>query len=211
MNAYMVANEDRVLVDGNSDGFTRVKSEDYAFLAESTSIDYQVQRNCELMQVGDLLDSKGYGLAGPKDSPWIGILSKEIVHLQQKQILSKIYNRWWVEKSDTVCEEDTDKSINTSALGVANVGGVFVVLAGGSIVALIVAILEFLWKVGRNARADKQTFWSEMTEELRFIFVKCKSTRNTGEKDKKAVDNNGVTFTSNAIPAVPNDKRDAFE
>lgn len=61
----------------------------------------------------------------------------------------------WVEKSDTVCEEDSDKTINTSALGVANVGGVFVVLAGGSIVALVVAILEFLWKVGRNARVDK--------------------------------------------------------
>lgn len=66
MNAYMVANEDRVLVEGNKEGFERVKSENYAFLAESTSIDYQVQRNCELMQVGDLLDTKGYGLAGPK-------------------------------------------------------------------------------------------------------------------------------------------------
>lgn len=53
-----------------------------------------------------------------------------------------------------------------------------------------------------------------MTEELRFIFVKCKSTRNTGEKEEKtAVDNNGVTFTSNAIPSVPNEKihKEVFE
>jgi hypothetical protein len=65
MNAYMNANP-KSLVTGNKEGFEKVKTENYAFLAESTSIDYQVQRNCELMQVGDLLDSKGYGIAGPK-------------------------------------------------------------------------------------------------------------------------------------------------
>jgi len=67
MDAYMIAYGDDVMVGGNSEGFERVKnSNDYAFLAESTSIDYQVQRQCELTQVGDLLDSKGYGLAAPK-------------------------------------------------------------------------------------------------------------------------------------------------
>lgn len=35
-----------------------------------------------------------------------------------------------------------------------NVGGVFVVLAGGSFFAFLVAILEFIWKVARNANKD---------------------------------------------------------
>lgn len=63
----------------------------------------------------------------------------------------------WVDKSPAVCaKEEEDKSAATSsALGIANVGGVFVVLAGGSTFGLLVSILEFLWKVGRNARADK--------------------------------------------------------
>ena len=37
----------------------------YAFLMESTMIDYNIQRNCDLMQVGGLLDSKGYGIGTP--------------------------------------------------------------------------------------------------------------------------------------------------
>lgn len=70
MNAYMEAYEDEVMVPGNAEGFERVKSSNnYAFLAESTSIDYQVQRNCDLTQVGNLLDDKGYGLAAPKGKP----------------------------------------------------------------------------------------------------------------------------------------------
>jgi hypothetical protein len=30
---------------------------------ESNSIQYQIERNCDLIQVGGLLDSKGYGIA----------------------------------------------------------------------------------------------------------------------------------------------------
>lgn len=35
----------------------------YAFLMESTSIEYVIERNCELTQIGSMLDSKGYGIA----------------------------------------------------------------------------------------------------------------------------------------------------
>lgn len=60
----------------------------------------------------------------------------------------------WVEKSETVCGEDTKEDKATNALGVANLGGVFVVLAGGSIFAFCVSLLELIWKVGKNARED---------------------------------------------------------
>ncbi|XP_053396130.1 glutamate receptor ionotropic, kainate 2-like [Mercenaria mercenaria] len=207
MNAFMSANTDKVLVASNAEGFKRVKtSQKYAFLSESTSIDYQVQRNCDLMQVGDLLDSKGYGLAAPTDSPWIGFISKEIVNLQQKQVLAKMYTKWWVEKSNTVCEKDTEDEKQTSALGVGNLGGVFVVLAGGSIFAFFVAILELFWKVGKNARQDNTSFWAEMKTDLYFIFVKCKSTRNMGEEDNSMEKNDMAVDTKQAVPKYQNDK-----
>ena len=66
MHSFMEAHQDEVYVDSNSEGFGRVKTSDYAYLAESTTIDYTVQRNCELRQVGGLMDSKGYGLATPQ-------------------------------------------------------------------------------------------------------------------------------------------------
>lgn len=46
-------------------GVARVLQGNYAFLMESTMLDYMVQRNCNLTQVGGLLDSKGYGVATP--------------------------------------------------------------------------------------------------------------------------------------------------
>lgn len=51
-----------VLTPNNDIGVDRVLKENYAFLMESTSIEYEVERRCELTQVGNLLDNKGYGI-----------------------------------------------------------------------------------------------------------------------------------------------------
>ncbi|KAL1444965.1 hypothetical protein MTO96_029410, partial [Rhipicephalus appendiculatus] len=54
------------LVSSNAEGVERVERGGYAFLMESTSIEYVAQRQCQLTQVGGLLDSKGYGIAMPQ-------------------------------------------------------------------------------------------------------------------------------------------------
>ncbi|WAR07660.1 GRIK1-like protein [Mya arenaria] len=186
MNSYFEANADKVLVNNNGEGFKRVMEENYAYIAESTTIDYKIQRNCELMQIGSNLDSKGYGIAAPK--------------------VAKIYKKWWVDQAGTVCVNEEDPTTNNNALGVRNVGGVFVVLAGGSLFGLLVSLLEFLWKAAKNARKDKQSFCSELAEELRFI-LRCKSSRNFGEESsKEMVDpHNGVKYSP--ANTVPNDKK----
>ena len=41
------------------EGIKRVKESNYAFLMESTMLDYIIQRDCNLTQIGGLLDTKG--------------------------------------------------------------------------------------------------------------------------------------------------------
>lgn len=47
----------------NAEGVDRVENDNYAFLMESTTIEYITERRCSLTQVGSLLDEKGYGIA----------------------------------------------------------------------------------------------------------------------------------------------------
>ena len=54
-----------VFTKSAQEGIDRVEAGNYAFLMESTSIEYQTERNCNLSQIGGLLDSKGYGVATP--------------------------------------------------------------------------------------------------------------------------------------------------
>ena len=58
----MDSQKQTVFVKTSREGIDLVLKGDYAFLMESTMIDFNVQRDCDLMQVGGLLDSKGYGI-----------------------------------------------------------------------------------------------------------------------------------------------------
>ena len=69
LNAFMESAKPSVYTKtGNQEGLDRVIKEGgaYAFFMEGASIEYNVERNCELTQIGGLLDSKGYGIALPK-------------------------------------------------------------------------------------------------------------------------------------------------
>ena len=78
----MESHTNETFVQSYEEGVERVLRGNYAFLAESAMIDYLVQRNCNLTQIGGLLDSKGYGIATPKGSKWRDKISKAILFLQ---------------------------------------------------------------------------------------------------------------------------------
>jgi ionotropic glutamate receptor len=65
MWAAMESNGDLFMPSSNDDGVGRVERGNYAFMMESVPMEYQTARRCKLMQVGGLLDSKGYGIALP--------------------------------------------------------------------------------------------------------------------------------------------------
>ena len=64
MWSFMSSNP-AVFVKSTEEGVKRVKAGGYAYLLESTTNEYIRERDCELIQVGGLLDSKGYGIATP--------------------------------------------------------------------------------------------------------------------------------------------------
>lgn len=65
MWGFMESQRPSVFPESNERGIERVKMGNYAFLMESTSIEYVTERNCDLTKIGDKLDSKGYGIATP--------------------------------------------------------------------------------------------------------------------------------------------------
>lgn len=63
---HMERHYKEVMVLENDDGVTKAQKERYAFFMETTSIEYEVQRKCDLDQVGKKLDEKSYGIAMKK-------------------------------------------------------------------------------------------------------------------------------------------------
>ncbi|KAJ1521477.1 hypothetical protein ONE63_003145 [Megalurothrips usitatus] len=165
---FMENKKPSVFVSTYEEGIKRVLQGNYAFLMESTMLDYAVQRDCNLTQIGGLLDSKGYGIATPKGSPWRDKISLAILELQEKGVIQMLYDKWWKNTGDVCNRDDKSKESKASALGIENIGGVFVVLLCGLVLAIIVAVIEFCWSSTRRARNDRKSLCTEMGEELRF-------------------------------------------
>ncbi|XP_032507064.1 glutamate receptor ionotropic, kainate 2 isoform X3 [Phocoena sinus] len=141
-----------VLVKSNEEGIQRVLTSDYAFLMESTTIEFVTQRNCNLTQIGGLIDSKGYGVGTPMGSPYRDKITIAILQLQEEGKLHMMKEKWWRGNG---CPEEESKE--ASALGVQNIGGIFIVLAAGLVLSVFVAVGEFLYKSKKNAQLEKRT------------------------------------------------------
>ncbi|KAH8376031.1 hypothetical protein KR093_005603, partial [Drosophila rubida] len=135
------------------DGIRRVNQGNYAFLMESTMLDYVVQRDCNLTQIGGLLDTKGYGIATPKGSPWRDKISLAILELQEKGDIQMFYDKWWKNTDETCTRKSSNKLSKANALGLDSIGGVFVVLIAGILIAFIVAFVEFFINFRYHANA----------------------------------------------------------
>ncbi|XP_060534694.1 glutamate receptor ionotropic, kainate 2-like isoform X5 [Cylas formicarius] len=180
---FMENRKPSVFVPTYEEGIKKVLEGNYAFLMESTMLDYVVQRDCNLTQIGGLLDSKGYGIATPMGSPWRDKISLAILELQEKGEIQMLYDKWWKNTGETCTRNDKGKESKANSLGVDNIGGVFVVLLCGLAFAVVVAILEFCYNSKRNAVTEKrsamapqQSLCSEMGGELCFA-IRCRGSR----------------------------------
>ncbi|EFN77448.1 Glutamate receptor, ionotropic kainate 2 [Harpegnathos saltator] len=154
---FMENKKPSVFVPTYEEGIQRVLQGDYAFLMESTMLDYIVQRDCNLTQIGGLLDTKGYGIATPMGSPWRDKISLAILELQEKGEIQMLYDKWWKSPGDTCMRTEKGKESKANALGVDNIGGVFVVLLCGLAFAVLIAIFEFCYNSRRNTPAERRS------------------------------------------------------
>merc|ERR1719259_1420242 len=137
-----------VYTAGNKEGLERVRKEDgnYAYFMEASAIEYYTERICDLTQIGGLLDSKGYGVALPPGSPYTAAISAGTLALQEKGILQDLKRKWWKKMHGAgKCVSAASGDEASNQLGLANLGGVFIVLFGGMVMSCVIAVAEFMW------------------------------------------------------------------
>jgi ABC-type amino acid transport substrate-binding protein len=173
LNQFMTGvHTGEVMMDSNDDGVDKVEGSKgkYAFFMESASIEYLVERRCNLSQVGGLLDSKGYGIATRHGTPYKPLLDWGILQLQEGGVLHRLKVKWWKQKRGGGACAGRGGGGGVSPLGLGNVAGVFLVTMAGCTIAAIFAVLEFLYGTRQSAQDAGVTWLEEMTNELKFIF-----------------------------------------
>ncbi|KAK5929327.1 hypothetical protein CgunFtcFv8_010566 [Champsocephalus gunnari] len=166
---FMHSKQPSVFVKSTEEGIARVLNSNYAYLLESTMNEYYRQRNCNLTQIGGLLDTKGYGIGMPPGSVYRDEFDLAILKIQEDNRLEILKRKWW---DGGKCPKEEDH--RAKGLGMENIGGIFVVLVCGLLVAIFMAVLEFVWML-RQAPGNEQSMCEEMLRELHGI-VLCRDS-----------------------------------
>ncbi|XP_057319651.1 glutamate receptor ionotropic, kainate 3-like isoform X2 [Microplitis mediator] len=173
-----------VLTQDNEEGRLRALNEDYAFLMESSSIDYIAQRDCNLTQIGGLLDNKGYGIAMRKRFPYRNKLNTAVLQMQESGILSELKKKWWNEKrGGGSCKDEASGSV-VKELSLDNVGGVFLVLVVGVSISLLTSAFTMFKDVYDFSRKERVSVKKELKKELKFL-IKCRGNVKPARRFRK--------------------------
>uniref|UniRef100_A0A673NN52 Glutamate receptor n=1 Tax=Sinocyclocheilus rhinocerous TaxID=307959 RepID=A0A673NN52_9TELE len=189
---YMYSKQPSVFVKSTEEGIARVLNSKYAFLLESTMNEYHRRLNCNLTQIGGLLDTKGYGIGMPLGSPFRDEITLGILQLQENNRLEVLKRRWW---EGGKCPKEEDH--RAKGLGMENIGGIFVVLICGLIIAVFVAVMEFVWSTRRSAEKDEVSVCQEMMTEFRNV-ISCK--KNTRMRRRRPLSSQGILRPPARLP-----------
>ncbi|XP_054857751.1 probable glutamate receptor [Eublepharis macularius] len=152
--------KDTVLPKSYQEAIQLVLDSNYAFIGETVSQDLAVARHCNLVRSPEVLGARGFGIATPQGSAWTNKLSVAILKLGESGDLDYLRSKWW---ESSCSQDDHDK---WSPLKPQALGGIFLILALGLALGMIVAVVELSKKSRRTADQEKKSCCPVFTEEL---------------------------------------------
>nr|AMM70666.1 ionotropic receptor 8a [Heliconius melpomene rosina] len=131
-------------------GFQQVNEHpeaDFAFIHDSAEIKYEITRNCNLTEVGEVFAEQPYAIAVQQGSRLQEDLSRTLLDLQKERFLEQITSKYWNESARQACP-DADES---EGITLESLGGVFIATLFG----LGLAMITLAWEVFYYKRKEK--------------------------------------------------------
>jgi ionotropic glutamate receptor len=124
-------------------------------------------KDCELIQIGGIIDDKGYGIAAPSGSPWVNVISNAILQLKTYGELPELYQKWWGnEYNSKKCGVLTEKSAKANELGFSKLGGLFIIIAFTTCLSFIILLIEILWNTYKTSKNKVNYFKHRYIEKI---------------------------------------------
>lgn len=141
------------------EGVQRAREGNYAFIGESVSLDLAVARYCELVRAHEVIGMRGYSIVTPLGSPMLKNLSVSILQLSEAGELAYLRSKWWASS----CVADGDRGSGGKGQGLR---GIFLLLAVGLGVALLIALLELTARARHTAQEQRKSCCTVLSQEL---------------------------------------------
>ncbi|XP_050676375.1 ionotropic receptor 25a [Leptidea sinapis] len=120
---------------------------DFAFIHDAAEVKYEITRNCNLTEVGEVFAEQPYAIAVQQGSRLQEDLSRTLLDLQKERFLEQLSAKYWNETARQSCP-DADES---EGITLESLGGVFIATLFG----LGLAMITLAWEVFYYKRKEK--------------------------------------------------------
>ncbi|XP_053661514.1 ionotropic receptor 25a [Anopheles marshallii] len=127
-----------------ADGFQRVNEHldaDFAFIHDSAEIRYEISRNCNFTEVGEVFAEQPYGIAVQQGSHLQDELSYFILELQKERYFESLTAKFWNNSARSQCPNTDD----SEGITLESLGGVFIATLVGLALAMITLLGEVIY------------------------------------------------------------------
>ncbi|KAF5290625.1 hypothetical protein FQR65_LT01915 [Abscondita terminalis] len=132
-----------------SEGF-RITNErlgaDFAFIHDSSEIKYEISKNCNFTEVGEVFAEKPYAIAIQQGSYLQDPISLAILDLQRDRFFDQLQAKYWNNSIRGDCADDTE----SEGITLESLGGVFIATLVGLALAMITLAGEVFYYKRKN-------------------------------------------------------------
>ncbi|MFH4981798.1 hypothetical protein AB6A40_008507 [Gnathostoma spinigerum] len=111
-----------------------------AFIWDSTRLEFEASMNCHLRTRGPVFGRSSYGIGLKKNSPWTPHITNAILRLSESGKMETMTQKWIHSRQSRDCGEMPQKP--PVRLGLSNMRDVFILVAGGIGVGILLNIIE---------------------------------------------------------------------
>ncbi|XP_066990575.1 glutamate [NMDA] receptor subunit 1-like [Macrobrachium rosenbergii] len=126
-----------------------------AFIWESSRLEYEAAQDCDLLTVGELFGRSGYGLGLKKGSPWAEKITRDILDLHERGYMEEL-DKAWIWASDVRCPGDLVGGDYSKRLGLKNLEGIFIMVAGAVLSGVVLVVAEITYNRCHVAKKKKK-------------------------------------------------------
>ncbi|KAK7082412.1 Glutamate receptor ionotropic, NMDA 1 [Halocaridina rubra] len=145
-----------------------------AFIWDSSRLEYEAAKDCELVTAGELFGRSGYGIGLKKNSPWADRVTLAILEFHESGFMEELDNKWILQNQDDDCNTE-DKAPAT--LGLKNMAGVFILVAAGIVGGIGLIIIEIIYKKHQLRKQKRMEIARHAADKWRGAIEKRKTLR----------------------------------
>ncbi|KAH8235493.1 hypothetical protein KR032_001672, partial [Drosophila birchii] len=148
----LAINSSQPVVDAR-EGFANVdahENADYAFIHDSAEIKYEITRNCNLTEVGEVFAEQPYAVAVQQGSHLGDELSYAILELQKDRFFEELKAKYWNQSNLRNCPLSEDQE----GITLESLGGVFIATLFGLILAMMTLAMEVLYYKRKSSKLE---------------------------------------------------------